>query len=162
VLAAKNYEVFLPTRRQAKQRPVNQSPERRKALFPGYLFCKITDRGVGKILTTPGVIRIVGIGNRPTPVPDEELESIRTAVESGINAQTWRYLPHGSKVRISNGPLEGLSGVLVSEPSGRRLVVSVTLLQRSVAITLDNDTELAINDRQPQPAFSSSVSSRYP
>jgi hypothetical protein len=57
--------------------------------------------------------------------------------------QPWRFLPCGARVRVENGPLAGVVGVLVSEPESRRLIVSISILQRSIAAVLDDDTQLA-------------------
>jgi len=92
------------------------------------------------MVTTPGVIRVLGCGGKATPIPDGEISDMQKLIKSGMPRQPWRYLPAGSIVRIEEGPLAGLTGVLVSCEKDRRLVISVTLLQRSVAAILDETT----------------------
>lgn len=109
-------------------------------LFPGYLFCRFDypDR-VGPVLTTPGVIGIVSAGKTPIPVAEEEIEAVKRIVHSGLAAQPWPFLRVGSNVYIERGSLTGLEGFVISANKVHRLVVSVTLLQRSVAVEIDRD-----------------------
>jgi len=141
LLTSKGYEVFFPRFAPAA---VTQTKQRasRAPLFPGYLFCRLTPNSVGKMVMTPGAVRLLGIGNRPEPVADHEIESLRRIDESGIARQPWRYLPGGSMVAIESGPLNGVQGVLLTDGSARRLVVSVTLLHRSVSVELAENTQL--------------------
>jgi transcription antitermination factor NusG len=89
------------------------------------------------VLTIPGVIRIVGFGGELTPVSEEEVSAIRSIVKSGYAAEPWPFLKVGQRVRIMEGALEGLEGILLKSRAGSRLVVSVDLLQRSVAVEID-------------------------
>jgi transcription antitermination factor NusG len=89
------------------------------------------------ILTTPGVISLVGAGKTPIPVDEEEIEGIRAILRSGFAAQPWPFLRVGSKVCIEGGPLAGLEGIIVNTDKVYRLIVSVSLLQRSVAVEID-------------------------
>ena len=140
LLTSKGYEVFFP--RFATQALTQSKRAARPPLFPGYLFCRLTHNSVGKMVMTPGAVRLLGIGNRPEPVADHEMESLRRIDESGIARQPWRYLPGGSMVAIESGPLNGVQGVLLTDGSARRLVVSVTLLHRSVSVELAENTQL--------------------
>ena len=85
-LVGKGYEVFLPHYRgdNGKGHPV-QPP-----LFPGYLFCRFDVLHRLPILTIPGILHIVGIGNTPSAVDERELESLRTVVEAGLPLTYWR------------------------------------------------------------------------
>lgn len=80
---------------------------------------------------------MVSFGGTPAPVSDGEIAAIRKAVQSGLEVGPWPYLHVGHRVRIEDGPLAGVEGILVEIKSRRKLVVSVTLLQRSVAVELD-------------------------
>jgi transcription antitermination factor NusG len=113
-----------------------------RSIFPGYLFCKIGSEAIGKIVATPGVLRIVGFGTKPAIVNEEEIASIRTIVSSNVVRAPWKYLPNGCGVLIEDGPLKGVKGVILSDGIGRKLVVSVSLLQRSLAVTIDASTRL--------------------
>ena len=150
-LEGKGYEWFLPlykTRRRWSDR-VKQvdSP-----LFPGYLFCRFNPHDRLPILKTPGVTQIVGYNHVPVPVDEQEIEAIRTLVASGVPNFPCAYLEVGSKVRIEAGALRGLEGILMELKGKRRLVLSITLLQRSVAVEIDSDAVSAL------PAFQSARS----
>lgn len=141
LLKTKGYEVFLP-RFTAKIRHRGRQTAIRQPLFSGYLFCRVTANSVGKMVITPGVVRLLGFGNKPEPVADHEIESLRCIDQSEVNRRPWQYLPGGSLVEIQSGPLAGVQGSLISEGSARRIIVSVTLLHRSVCAELDENTVL--------------------
>lgn len=106
-------------------------------LFPGYLFCRFNPARKTPVLRTPGVIRIVGAGGRSIPVDETEVAAIKTVVASRLKAQPCSFLNQGQVVKIDEGPLARLEGVVVSWKGGHRLIVSVTFLHRSVAVELD-------------------------
>jgi transcription antitermination factor NusG len=141
LLTQKGYEVFVPSyiRRLLRKGRIVAVPE---VLFPGYLFCRVTEQSVGKMVATPGVVRIVGGGGRPVPVDADEMESLQRLVESDVARRPWKYLPEGCRVEIRSGPLSGARGVLMAEDGRRALVVSVSLLQRAVLAQLDEETVL--------------------
>jgi transcription antitermination factor NusG len=104
------------------------------------LFCRFDLRErVLPILTIPGVITIVGTGKVPVPLTDEEIATIRMVILSGVAALPWPRLVAGDKVLIERGPLAGLEGVALNAAKKHRLVVSVPLLQRSIAVEIDRD-----------------------
>jgi transcription antitermination factor NusG len=137
VLRGKGYEEFLPVS-CSRRRWSDRVKKIDLPLFPGYLFCKFDpqDRLV-PVLTTPGVIGIVGAGRKPIPVPEEEIEAVRRVLLSGLAAQPWPFLGVGSRIYIESGPLAGIEGIVTNVDKVYRLVVSVTLLQRSVAVEID-------------------------
>src|ERR1019366_1566901 len=98
------------------------------------------------VLTTPGVIGIVGAGKIPVPVDVEEIEAIRAILRSGLAAQPWPLLRVGSKVCIEGGPLAGLEGLITNTDKVYRLIVSVSLLQRSIAVEIDREWARPIAD----------------
>jgi transcription antitermination factor NusG len=110
-----------------------------KPLFPGYVFCRFHPELLLPVVTTPGVVQIVGAGKHPHPIADEEIAAIQRMLHSGSEIEPWPYLKAGQKVRILDGPLFGTEGILVEMKNRRRLVVSVHLLQRSVAVEVDRD-----------------------
>jgi len=107
------------------------------ALFPGYMFCRVNIQDRLPILTAPGVIRIVGYDRVPIPVDEAEIQALQTLVASELPNQPWPFLRIGEQVQIESGPLQGLNGILVEVRGARRLVLSVSLLQRSVAVEID-------------------------
>jgi len=135
-LCGKGYAVFNPTYKQRvlrRERPVEvDSP-----LFKGYIFCRFNQDVNSKILTSPGVRGIVSFAGRPVPIEEREMWPIEVIASSGVVREPWRHLVRGSRVRIESGSLRGLEGTIMSDACSRRLVVSVALLNRSVAVTLD-------------------------
>ncbi len=138
VLRSKGYREFLPMY-HARRRWTDRVAEIELPLFPGYVFCQFDpgDRRV-PIVTTPGVIRIVGGPNGPVAVDEIEMATVRAVVDSGIAAQPWPYLATGQAVRIQHGALAGIEGILLEVKGRRRLIVSVTLLQRSIHVDIDS------------------------
>jgi transcription antitermination factor NusG len=134
-LSGMGYEEFLPLY-VCRKRWSDRIKEAHAPLFPGYLFCRFNPENRLPILKTPGVLQIVGYNRQPIPVEEDEIRSIQTLVTSGIPNQPWPFLK-GEKVRIESGPLRGLEGVLVEFKGARRLILSVSLLQRSVAVEMD-------------------------
>jgi transcription antitermination factor NusG len=108
-------------------------------LFPGYVFCRLDPRFRLPLLVTPGVFHLVGIGKAAAPIDDEEIAAIQRIVRSGSGAESWPYLAIGQRVCIEYGPLAGLEGFLVEIRKQQRVVVSVTLLRRSVAVEVERD-----------------------
>jgi transcription antitermination factor NusG len=135
-LESRGYESFLPTH-FVRRTWSDRVKTIRLPLFPGYLFCRIDPSIQARVVTTPGAVRIVGAGRTPYPVDDDEIEGIRMLVSSGRQVQPWPYISIGHHVRVVGGPLCGVRGVVVASGGQSRLVVSVTLLQRSVAVELD-------------------------
>jgi transcription antitermination factor NusG len=136
-LRYKGYEVFAPsypaTRRVGGRDKIVQKP-----LFPGYLFCSFDPQVRLPILTVPGVINILGTGNLPAPVEPHEIEAIRQTIDSGLPVEPYRLIQPGEPVRVQEGSLAGLEGVVVLYKSKRRLVISVTALNnRSFAVELE-------------------------
>ena len=129
------YEEFLPLY-MCRKRWSDRVKEVESPLFPGYLFCRFDPQNRLPILKIPGVIQIVGNSRQPIPVDEGEINTIQNLVTSGIPNKPWPLLEVGERVHIEAGPLRGLEGVLVEFRGSRRLILSVTLLQRSVAIEM--------------------------
>jgi len=143
-LGCKSLESFLPlylTRRRWSDR----IKELELPLFAGYVFCRFGDGERAKVLATPGVTSVVGFGNQPAPVTEEEIHAVRTMIASGLPVGPWPYLRVGERVRIEAGPLCGVEGILTQVKDVWRVVVSVELLQRSVAAEVDRDVLAAVN-----------------
>lgn len=135
-LVGKGYECFLPTYKK-RRRWTDRIRESDQPLFPGYLFCRLDPLHRFPILVTPGVISIVGVGKVPVPVDEKEIDAIQTALSSHAESQPWPYLQEGQKVKVEYGPLTGLEGIVLDIRGQKKLLLSLTLLQRSVAIQLD-------------------------
>jgi len=144
VLDQKYYETFSPLykvrRRWSDRFKIIEAP-----LFPGYIFCRIDLEHRLPVLTTPGVVQIVGFGMRPAPVEESEIAALQTIVNSDLPLKPWPYLRQGQTIRIEYGPLSGVEGILLKFKNQNRLVASVSLLQRSVAVELDGDWVLPVS-----------------
>lgn len=129
-------ECFLPcyssVRRWQDRRVVLDLP-----LFAGYVFARFAAKDRLEILKTPGVVRIIGFGNRLVPVPDGEIDALRTCAATNSKVRPHPFLTVGRRVRIIHGPLSGAEGILVSKRGSWRLVISVELINRSVAVEVD-------------------------
>ena len=137
-LAGKGYEEYLPLYR-SRRNWSDRLKEMDLPLFPGYLFCRFDVQVRLPILTTPGVISILGAARTPEAIPDREIEAVRIVVRSGLHVLPWPRLVVGSAVIIEKGPLQGLEGVTMEIRKKHRLCVSVPLLQRSVAVEIDRE-----------------------
>jgi transcription antitermination factor NusG len=146
-LQGKGYEWFLPLYK-ARRRWSDRVKEVDSPLFPGYLFCRFNPNDRLPILKTPGVTQIVGYNHVPVPVDEQEIAAIRRLVASGLPNFPCAYLEVGSKVRIDAGALRGLEGILIDLKGKRRLVLSITLLQRSVAVEIDSDAVSVVHPLQ--------------
>ena len=107
-------------------------------LFPGYLFVKIDPRERFKVLNLPGAVSIVGSASGPWPLPDSDIDSLRTSVQSG-KFEPHPYVAAGQRVRIKSGPLADLTGFLVRQSGGFRVVLSVELIRQATAVEVDAD-----------------------
>jgi transcription antitermination factor NusG len=134
LLSYKGYETFLPVYR--KQR-TNRRHSEDMPWFPGYVFCRIAPEANGLIVTTPGVVGLVGVARQPQPVLESEMENLRRLGESGLAVRPHPAYEVGACVRLIAGPLKGCCGIVRSMPGNTCLVVSVELLMRSVAVTID-------------------------
>ena len=143
-LEYKGYVCYLPCYRH-RRRWSDRVAELQVPLFSGYVFCRFDVTKRLPILTTPGIVSMVGVGKQPLAIPDSEIDAIETIIKSGTHAEPWPYLNEGQHVRIESGSLRGLGGVIVKKKKNEwRLVVSVNLLQRSVAVELDRECLRAI------------------
>jgi transcription antitermination factor NusG len=136
LLQHKGYEGFLPVYR-VRRKWSDRIKEVELPLFPGYLFCRFPVAKRLPVLITPGVQTIVGYGPAPTPVQDEEIEALQKTVSAGIPAAPYPYLAEGQRVEIREGSLAGIRGILLHYKNTWRIVLSVTLLHRSVAVEID-------------------------
>ena len=129
---------YLPTyrsrRRWSDRVVVTETP-----LFQGYVFCRFDALNRLPVLTTTGVISILGCGNELTPVDDQEIEAIEAILRSGLATEPCPFLKEGQRIRVKRGSLAGIEGILTKKKSDFRLVISVTMLQRSIAVEIDRE-----------------------
>jgi len=134
-LGARQTEHFLPqyesVRRWKDRRMTLQLP-----LFPGYVFVQIALRDRLRVLQIPGVARLVGFNGIPTALPEEDIRAIRTCVSRGCQIQPHPYVQVGRRARVNAGPLQGLEGIVIRKKNGMRFVISLDLINRSVAVEI--------------------------
>ena len=108
-------------------------------LFSQYLFVRtpISAESRARVLQTPGVVQFIGTKTRGTPIPEEQIDSLQAIAAQGIPLMPHQFLRVGERVRIRGGALEGIEGILSAVRKDRSLVVSVDLIEKSVAIRID-------------------------
>ncbi|MFI5095278.1 MAG: transcription termination/antitermination protein NusG [Candidatus Acidiferrales bacterium] len=148
LLGGKGFETFLPNYR-TNRRCRGRIKEVTAPLFPGYVFCQFDAQNRLPILVTPGVVGIVGSGRIPIPVDESEIEAIRSAICSGMHVEPWPYLEIGQTIRIEDPTWGGLEGILISFKGSQRIVVSVSLLRRSVALEIDRSVVRPVPAQRP-------------
>ncbi|MDR3762508.1 MAG: UpxY family transcription antiterminator [Acidobacteriota bacterium] len=138
LLQERGVETFLPlyeaTHRWHKRRPV----ELQLPLFPTYVFVRIERRARGVVLAVPGVLAIVGAPGGPWPLPEFEIEAMRSGLHLR-RAEPHEYLAVGTRVRIKSGALAGMEGVLERTGNGLRVVLSLDGILRSVAVEVSRE-----------------------
>lgn len=131
--SGKAVEYFLPVY-SAVRRWKNGDHRIELPLFPGYTFVRIQLKDRAEILKTAGVVCLVGFGGSPSPLEDQEIESLRQALTAGIGTAPHPYITVGRRVQITSGPLAGREGLLVRRKNAWRVVLSIELIQRSILV----------------------------
>ena len=131
-------EPFLPLY-LARARWSDRTKTVERVLFPGYVFGRFESAARRKVIAIPGVVRILGFGTQLVPVADLEIDQVRRVVDSGLAVEPMPLLATGTRVRVAEGVLAGLEGIILRVKGSWRVVVSVPLLGRSVATELDTD-----------------------
>ena len=147
LLSEKGFEVFLPLYNVAR-RWKDRTRRLSLPLFPCYLFVWTGVERRREIVTTPGFYSFVGAGDRPALIPREEIEAVRRVLARGAAVEPCPYLRCGDWVRITSGPLEGIEGILSRKKNLFRLILSVELLEKSVAVEVDACLVERVNGRQ--------------
>jgi transcription antitermination factor NusG len=136
VLTQKDHECFLPLY-QSRKVWSDRIKTSAVPLFAGYVFSRFDATHRLPILITPCVRSIVGTDNGPTPIDDSELEAIRIATQNGLSLEPCDHLQDGDRVVVTKGLLTGIEGSFVRYRGSDRLILSVSLIHRSVAIEID-------------------------
>ena len=144
---------FLPLYRKAHQWKKRKQVSLELPLFPNYIFVHIASVQRNKVLGVPGVIALVGRGHAPSELLEAEIESLR----HGMKLKTFEphpYLVEGERVRIRAGAMEGMEGILVRKKNDWRIILTLELIRRSVAVEVDaEDVEPAKPSIRPGPAI---------
>jgi len=135
-LEERHVSYFLPV-----YRSVRRWKDRRKeldlVLFPGYVFVHLDLKDRLRVLQVPSVVRFVSFNGRPAALPDAEIEVLVNGLAKGVRAEPHPYLKVGHRVRVKYGPLAGTQGILVRRKDKFRVVLSIDLIMRSVAVEVD-------------------------
>jgi len=133
---AKSIEAFLPlftvSSRWKDRRVILERP-----FFPGYVFIRISISERRRIFGTAGVVRMLAFGGVPAVIDNAEIDAVRLCLSRGLKPEPHPYLVTGECVRVISGALIGLEGVIVRQKNGLRIVVSISLIRRSVTVEVD-------------------------
>jgi len=135
-LGERGVENFLPqyeSLRKWKDRQVLLA----MPLFPGYVFVHLALQNRLAVLQVPGVSCLVGFAGKPAAIPGEEFERVRGLLKRGTSATPHPYLKAGRRVRVRSGPFAGLEGIIIRRNNRRRLVISLALIERAIAVELE-------------------------
>ena len=146
----KEIEHFLPLY-EAVHRWKDRRVRLQLPLFPGYVFVRLPLSEKLKVLQVPGVSRLVGFGDRPVALPEEEIEGLRIGMRRDVKMEPHPYLSQGRRVRIIKGPLTGMEGILLRKRANLRLVLSIELIMRSIVVDVDSMDVRPLNSRRKEP-----------
>ena len=160
-LRAKSYTEFLPMYR-VKRQWSDRTKEIQVPLFAGYVFCRFDRQVPWAIVSTPGVIRIVGTRKEIAFIDDDEIEAIRTVAASGKKVESCPYAGIGDRVRITSGTLAGVEGIVIGYKNQQRLVLSVDQIQSSISVEIDGCSMELISKAEKAGSLCSIVSEHLP
>jgi len=140
---------FLPL-----YRSVRRWKDRRKmlelALFPGYVFVQMAVQDRLRVLQLPSAVRLVSFNGQPAILPDAEIDGLRQRLSRGVCVEPHPYLRVGRRVRVCGGPMQGLEGIIVRRKDRCRLVFSLDLIMRSVAVEVDESDVEPVAEPKPR------------
>jgi transcription antitermination factor NusG len=130
-------------------------------LFPSYLFVRIvrSSEVLLRVLKVPGIVDFVRKLNGPVAIPDDEIENVHTILSRDIKCSPHSFVS-GDRVRVVRGSLAGVKGVLLRRGPQSKLIISVEMIHRSVAVNVDSSdvehiAEVAARDHRPARALQS-------
>lgn len=135
-LFGKGYEVFLPTYAGSSTKPPKNNTEE-TPLFPGYVFCLENEQSRGRIITTPGLLRIVSFGEKVAHLRDNEIAVLKQMCSSGRNYGPHPFVQEGKVIEVVSGPLKGIVGTVVRMNKNNRVVITIDFLMKSVFAEID-------------------------
>jgi transcription antitermination factor NusG len=137
-LALREVESFLPTYETERIWKNRQRVHLVLPLFPSYLFVRISNRERGRVLRSPGVLRLVGTSKGPIPVPDSIIEFLRSDLCNG-KVEPYHELVVGNRVRIKAGAMQGLEGVLIRKNDNLRFVLTIEMINQHAAVQIGSE-----------------------
>jgi transcription antitermination factor NusG len=147
-LADRAIPYYLPVY-ESMRRWSDRNKKLERPLFPGYVFVQMPLRDHFRILQLPSVVRLVSFGRGPAAVPEEDIATIRLCLEKKWRMEPHPFLKTGQRVRVVRGALEGAEGILVRKKGLFRLVLSVGMIMRSVAVEIDSSDVEPIKSARP-------------
>lgn len=142
-LGLRSIESFLPLYEKVS-RWKDRRVKLQLPLFSGYVFVRIALEEKLRVLQIPSVVRLVGFNGIPTPLNDDEMEAMQNGLNSELRTEPHPFLTVGCRVRLKSGPFAGLQGILLRKKGGFRFVLSVELIQRSIAVDVDGADVLPV------------------
>jgi transcription antitermination factor NusG len=143
----RDIESFLPTYPRIRRWKNGCTVHIESPLFPGYVFVRVNQTHKVRVLELPGVVSIVGAARQPTPLPDAEIEALRSGIHL-LKAEPHPCLNLGDKVKIRSGPLAGMTGILVRKKNGLRVVLTLELIMKSISVEID-EQHLEVASQEP-------------
>lgn len=135
-LEKQGIEPLLPTVKRLSQWK-DRKKEIEVPLFSGYCFVRFSQQDRLPVQKVSGVVEVVGSGSRPEPIPDEEIDALKTLMNSVLPYDPHPYLHEGMMVEVVRGPLQGVHGILLRKEKRHRLVIGVRLIQQAAAVEID-------------------------
>jgi transcription antitermination factor NusG len=144
-LTDRGIEVFLPMR-EILSRWKDRKKKIWLPLFPGYIFVNQVDTPENRfrVLNIPGAVRFVSLEGHAAPIPEEQIENVRTFLESSIAIDPYPYMQVGTRVEVTAGPLKGIQGILVEKRGRFRFIIQVDLIRQAVSVEIDASDVRAI------------------
>jgi transcription termination/antitermination protein NusG len=142
-LEKQGIEPLLPTVRRLSQWK-DRKKEIEVPLFSGYCFVRLSQQNKLPAQKVAGVVEVVGSGNRPEPIPDAEIEALKTLMTNVLPFDSHPYLHEGMQVEVMRGPLQGVQGILLRKEKRHRLVIGVRLIQQAVAVEIDVNDVISV------------------
>jgi len=139
---------FLPLYRSVR-RWKDRRKELELALFPGYVFVRIALADRLRVLQLPSAVRLVSFNGQPAALPEAEIDGLRQRLSRGVCVEPHPYLRVGRRVRVCGGPMQGLEGIIVRRKDRCRVVFSLDLIMRSVAVEVDESDVEPVRESQP-------------
>jgi transcription termination/antitermination protein NusG len=137
-LASYSLEAYVPLYR-SRRRWSDRVKTIELPLFPRYVFSRFAFENRLKVIGIPSVVSIVGFGGTPSPISQEEIDLVKLLAGQNLPISPWPVLRVGERVRVREGPLVGVEGILVREKAAYRVVVNIEMLHRAIAVELERD-----------------------
>jgi|tagenome__1003787_1003787.scaffolds.fasta_scaffold20986960_2 transcription antitermination factor NusG len=138
-ISGKEYETFLPVQSQSRKWS-DRVKSLEVPLFPGYVFCRGELARKPRLVSIPGVIGILRFAGVPAVISEAEIAALKAVVRSGVLVEPWAYVREGERVRVHSGLLTGVEGILIRTKGDYRVVLSVEMICRSVAVEVNRDS----------------------